>query len=170
MRKIIFAILVIFMVCNGVVAQSLGKMTLGCKRADIPLSLPRGFNICKTNTNNQLIYTTNKGDEHISFYLENNIVYKIVMHKFVDDTSNANKLNSKLEELLMNLYGAWGEPSYVGENVYWNFPSSKCTFSYVVSTQTLELDPLRFSGTSGLTTFYKCYADIKLEKIKNLFE
>lgn len=159
------------MTCNGAFAQSLGKMTLGCKRIDIPLSLPSGFNINTTNTDNELTYTTKKGDERVSFYLENKIVYKIIMHKFVVYTTNANEVTSKLEELVMNLYETWGEPSYVGENIYWNFPTSKATFSYTVSTSTAEMDPLRYSGTSGLTTFYRCYVDIKLEKrTSNLFE
>lgn len=161
--------MICYMTCNGVFAQSLGKMTLGCHRYDIPTSLPSGFNICKTNTDSQLTYTTSKGNEYVSFYLENKIVYKIIMHKFVEYTSNANEITSKLEELLMNLYETWGEPSYVGENIYWNFPTSKATFSYSVSTSQLP-DPLRYSGHSSVTT-YNCYADIKLEKrSSNLFE
>ena len=171
MKKVLFLVLVSLLFCNSVFAQSLGKMTLGCKRTDIPFCLPSDFKICKTNTDNLLTYTTSKGDEQVSFYLENKIVYKIIMHKFVDYSSNANKITSKLEELLMNLYETWGEPSYVGENIYWNFPTAKATFSYTVSTSTVEMDPLRYSGTSGLTTFYRCYADIKLEKrSSNLFE
>lgn len=92
------------------------------------------------------------------------------MHKFVGFGSDANNIKNKLEELVMNLYEMWGEPSYIGENIYWNFSASKAIFSYTVSTSTLELDPLRMSGTPGLTTFYKCYADIKLEKKANFFE
>lgn len=169
MKKILF-ILTCFMVCNGVFAQSLGKMTLGCNRTEIPQSLPRSFDVCRSNAPNKLTYTTSKGDEYVTFYLINNIVNKIEMHKFVGYGSDANKIKSKLEELVMNLYEMWGEPSYIGENIYWNFSASKVTFSYTVSTSTLELDPLRMSGTSGLTTFYNCYADIKLEKKANFFE
>ena len=170
MKKFLFLMLISFLACSGAYAQSLGKMTLGCKRYDIPLSLPSGFNVNKTNIDNQLTYTTSKGDEYVSFYLENNIVYKITMHKFVEYTTNADKVNSKLEELIMNLYETWGEPSYVGENIYWNFSGSKATFSYTVSTSTVDNDPLNLYG-SGLTTYYKCYADIKLEKrTSNLFE
>lgn len=170
MKKFLILMLTCFLACNCAYAQSLGKMTLGCKRYDIPLSLPSGFNVNTTNTDNQLTYTTSRGDEYVSFYLENKIVYKIIMHKFVEYTTNANEITSKLEELLMNLYETWGEPSYVGENIYWNFPSSKATFSYTVSTSTADMDPLRYSGSSRLTTFYRCYADIKLEKRTNLFE
>lgn len=70
----------------------------------------------------------------------------------------------------MNLYETWGEPSYVGENIYWYFYGSKATFNYTVSTSTVDMDPLNLYG-SGITTYYKCYADIKLEKrTSNLFE
>lgn len=169
MKKFIL-ILICSVICSGTFAQSLGRMTLGCTRADISSSLPNGFNICKTNTSNQLTYSTSKGDEYVSFYLNDNIVYKIVMHKYVYFSSNANDIESKLEELFMNLYEMWGEPSYTGENIYWNFPTSKATFSYTVSSKQTEMDPLRLSGTSGLTTFYTCYADIKLEKRTSLFE
>lgn len=170
--KRFFLLFICCVICNGIFAQSLGKMTLGCKRADIPLSLPRGYNVCKTSTDNQLTYATDKGDEYVSFYLKDGIVCKITMHKFVEYTTNADELKSKLEELIMNLYETWGEPSHVGENIYWNFSNSKATFSYTVSTSTVDMDPLRYSGTSGYTTFYKCYADIKLEKRTNtsLFE
>lgn len=170
--KRFFLLFICCVICNGIFAQSLGKMTLGCKRTDIPFSLPRGYNVCKTSTDNQLTYATDKGDEYVSFYLKDGIVYKITMHKFVEYATNADELKSKLEELIMNLYETWGEPSHVGENIYWNFPSSKATFSYIVSTSTGDMDPLRLSGTSGRTTFYKCYADIKLEKRTNtsLFE
>lgn len=170
MKKFLFLILICFMTCNGVLAQSLGKMTLGCKRTDIPLSLPSDIRICKTSTSNQLTYTSSKGDEYVSFYLNDNIVYKIEMHKFIGFGSDANKIKSKLEEVVMSLYETWGEPSYVGENFYWKFPTSKGTFSYTVSTSQTDLDPLKFSGSSALTTFYTCYADIKLEKKTNLFE
>ena len=170
MKKFLFLMLISFLACSGSYAQSLGKMTLGCHRYDIPTSLPTGFKICKIHTDNQLTYATSKGDENVSFYLENNIVYKITMHKFVEYTTNADEVNSKLEELIMNLYETLGEPSYVGENIYWNFSGSKATFSYTVSTSTADMDPLNLYG-SGLTTYYKCYADIKLEKrTSNLFE
>ncbi|MBR5241312.1 MAG: hypothetical protein IKW05_05190 [Muribaculaceae bacterium] len=169
MRKFLF-IIACYMVCNGMFAQSLGKMTLGCNRSEISQSLPSGFNICKTNTNTQVKYTTSKGNEYVTFYLTNNIVNRIEMHKFVAFGSDANHIKSKLEELVMNLYEMWGEASYVGENFYWQFPASKGTFSYTVTTEQTDLDPLRLSGTSGLTTFYTCYADIKLEKKTNLFE
>lgn len=170
MKKFLFLILICYMTCNGVFAQSLGKMTLGCKRTDIPLSLPRDFRICKTSTSNQLTYTTSKGNEYVSFYLNDNIVYKIEMHKFIGFGSDANKIKSKLEEVVMSLYETWGEPSYIGENFYWKFPTSKGIFSYSVTTSQTDLDPLKFSGSSALTTFYECYADIKLEKKTNLFE
>jgi hypothetical protein len=145
-------------------------MTLGCKRTDIPLSLPSNIRICKTSTNNQLTYTSSKGDEYVSFYLNDNIVYKIEMHKFVEFGSDANRVKSKLEELMMNLYEMWGEPSHIGENIYWQFPASKATVSYTVSTSQAEMDPLRLSGSSAITTFYRCYADIVLERRANLFE
>lgn len=170
MKKFLFLMLISFLACSGAYAQSLGKMTLGCKRYDIPLSLPSGFNVNTTNTEKQLTYTTKQGNENVSFHLENGIVHKITMHKFVGHTTNANEITSRLEELLMNLYETWGEPSYVGENIYWNFSGSKATFSYTVSTSTVDMDPLNLYG-SGLTTYYECYADIKLEKrTSNLFE
>ena len=155
---------------NGIFAQSLGKLTLGSKRSDVIYRLPKGFHVCKTRTDNQLTYATDKGDEYVSIYFKDGIVQKISMHKFVEYTTDENELKSKLEELIMNLYETWGEPSYVGENIYWNFPGSKATFSYTVSTSTTDMDPLRYSGSSRLTTFYRCYADIKLEKKTNLFE
>lgn len=170
MKKFLFLILICFTTYNVVFAQSLGKMTLGCKRYDIPFSLPSVFNVNTTNTEKQLTYTTKHGNENVSFHLENGIVHKITMHVFVGHTTNANEITSRLEEILMNLYETWGEPSYVGENVYWYFPGSKATFSYTVSTYTVDNDPLNLYG-SGLTTYYKCYADIKLEKrTSNLFE
>lgn len=168
MKKFLFLILICYMTCNGVFAQSLGKMTLGCKRTDIPLSLPSGFNICKTNTSNQLTYTTNNTNEYVSFYLKDNIVDKIVMNKFIAVELNTNNLKSKLEEVIINLYDTWGEPSYVGENIYWKFPTSKATFSYTISTDQLA-DPLGFSGGTSVTR-YKCYAEIKLERTASLFE
>ena len=170
MKKILFLILICFITSNGIFAQSLGKMTLGCKRTDIPLSLPRDFRTCKTSTSNQLTSTTSKGDEYVKFYLNDDIVYKIEMHKFIGFGSDANKIKGNLEEVVMNLYETWGEPSYVGENFYWKFPTSKGTFSYTVSTSQTDMDPLKFSGSSVLTTFYECYADIKLEKTTSLFE
>ena len=165
MRKIIFAIFIIFMVCNGVCAQSLGKMTLGCKRADIPLSLPRDFNICKTNTNNQLKYVNSKDEnEYISFYLNNNIVYKIVMHKNLGLTFSSQDIKSKVEDIYVSLCDTWGEPTFVGENIYWQFPTSKGTFSYTVTTD-------QFYGRYGnIESQYIGNVDIKLEMRSHLFE
>ena len=169
MKKFLYFILLCLISCNGAFAQSLGKMTLGCSRIDVVLSLPKGFNICKTNTSNQLTYTTSNGDEYVSFYLNNNnIVYKIVMHKFVGNERNTDNIKSRLEELMMNLCENWGKPSYIGENIYWQFPASKATLIYTISTSYIA-DPLRFSGTSGITS-YICYADIKLEKRTSMFE
>lgn len=168
MKKFLFFILICYMPCNGIFAQSLGKMTLGCKRADIPASLPSGFNICKTNTNNQLTYATNNTNEYVSFYLKDNIVDKIVMNKFIADELNVNNIKSKLEEVILNLYETWGEPSYVGENIYWRFPTSKATFSYTISTDQLA-DPLGFSGSTSVTR-YISYVEIKLEKTSSFFE
>lgn len=171
MKKLLFLILICFLTSNGVFAQSLGKMTLGCKRADIPISLPSGFDICKINTSNHLKYTTNKGDEYVSIYLDDNIVYKIEMHKRVCYDASEDKFLSLLEEIVMQLYESWGEPYYVGENIYWQFQTSKATFSYTVYTSQSDLDPARFYGSAPyLVTFYQCYADIKLEKKTNLFE
>lgn len=169
MKKILF-ILVCHLVCNGIFAQSLGKMTLGCSRADIQQTLPKSFRVCKANTPNKVTYATNEGDEYVSFYLDNNLVNKIEMHKFVEFGSDANRVKSKLEELMLNLYEMWGEPSYIGENIYWQFPASKATVSYTVSTSQAEMDPLRMSGSSAITTFYRCYADIVLERKANFFE
>ena len=163
MKKVIL-ILICCVVCGGTIAQSLGRMTLGCTRADIPSSLPNGFNICKTNTSNQLTYSTSSdGSEYVSFYLRDNIVYKIVMHKFLGMATSNNEVNSKLEAIFMDLCETWGEPSYVGDNIYWNFSTSKATFSYTVSKS-------QFQGLYGLETYYTCYADIKLEKRSSLFE
>lgn len=163
MKKILF-ILTCFMVCNGVFAQSLGKMTLGCNRTEIPQSLPKGFNICKTNTSNQLTYINSKdGSEFVSFYLNDNIVYKIVMHKFVGIGFSTQEIKSKIEDVFVNLCETWGEPSYVGENIYWQFPTSKATFSYTVAENS-------WYGPHGIETDYTCYIDIKLEKRTNLFE
>ncbi len=169
MKKILF-LLACFMVCNGVFAQSLGKMTLGCNGTEVPQSLPKDFNICKTITSDQLTYTTNDVNEYVTFYLTNNIVNKIEMRKFVGCGTDTNYIESQLEELVMNLYEMWGEPSYIGENVYWNFPASKATFSYTVHTDIIDSDPFRLYGTYGIVTIYKCYAKIKLEKKANLFE
>lgn len=168
MKKVLFIILIFLTTYNGVFAQSLGKMTLGCKRYDIPLSLPSGFNVNTTNTENQLTYTTKQGNENVSFYLENGVVHKITMHKFIDSGMDINRIKSKLEEVILSLYEAWGEPSYIGENIYWQFPTSKATLTYNVSTLQLD-DPLRYSGHSSVTT-YRCYMDIKLEKRTNIFE
>lgn len=168
MKKVLLVIMICYMTCNGVFAQSLGKMTLGCKRTDIPISLPSGFNICKTNTDNQLTYTTKQGNENVSFYLENGIVHRITMHKFIDSGLNLNNIKSKLEEVILSLYETWGEPSYIGENIYWQFPTSRATLTYDVTTSQLA-DPLRYSGQSYVTT-YHCYMDIKLEKRTNIFE
>lgn len=170
MRKIFIIISLCCLVCNGLHAQSLGKMTLGCKRSEIPYNLPTGFSVCKNNSPSQLTYATSKGDEFVSFYLKDYVVYKIEMHKYVGYGSDPNLITSKLEEIIMELYDSWGEPSYVGENIYWQFPGSKATFSYTVSTSQAVMDPLRYSGSYAVTTFYKCYADIKLEKKGNLFE
>ncbi len=164
MKKFIFFVLICYMTSNSVFAQSLGRMTLGCTRADIQSSLPKGFNICKTSTSNQLTYSTsNDGSEYVSFYLKDNIVYKIVMHKFMGMATTNKEVDSKLEDVFMNLCESWGEPSYVGENIYWNFSTSKATFSYTVSKS-------QFQGLYGLETYYTCYADIKLEKRTSLFE
>lgn len=168
MKKFLLFILSCFMAYNGAFAQSLGKMTLGCHRYDIPTSLPSGFKICKTSTENLLTYTTSNGDEYVSFYLENGIVYKITMHKFIGKGSDTNGIKSKLEDTIISLYDSWGEPSYIGENIYWHFPSSKATVTYDITSTTLA-DPLRFSGYSSVTTYY-CYMDIRLEKRTNLFE
>lgn len=163
MRKLLF-ILVCYMVCNGVFAQSLGKMTLGCNRSEVAKSLPSGFNICKTNTSNQLTYFKSKdGSEYVSFYLSDNIVYKIVMHKFIGLGASTQQMKSKIEDVFISLCDTWGEPSYIGENIYWQFPASKATFSYNVTSS-------QFHGLYGLETQYSCYVDIKLEKRTNLFE
>ena len=169
MRKLLLFILIGFIACNIATAQSLGRMTLGCKRTDIPLSLPKGFNVCKTNTSNQLTYTTDKGNEHVSFYLNNGIVYKIEMHKFIGSGYNPNNFKGGLEEIIMNLYEIWGEPSYIGENIYWQFSTSKATFSHKISSFNMQMrDP--HTG-APVPTYYTCYADIKLEKrTSNLFE
>lgn len=143
-------------------------MTLGCKRYDIPLSLPSGFKICKINTDNQLTYTTSKGNEYVSFYLENGIVHRIIMHKFIGSGSDTNGIKSKLEDTIISLYDSWGKPTYIGENIYWHFPASKATITYDITTSTLN-DPLRMSGYSSVTYYY-CYMDIKLEVKANLFE
>lgn len=160
--------LISFIACSGAYAQSLGKMTLGCKRYDIPLSLPSGFNVNTINTENQLTYTTKQGNENVSFYLENGIVHRITMHKYIDSGLDLNSIKSKLEEVILSLYETWGEPSYIGENIYWQFPSSRATLTYDVSTSQLA-DPLRYSGHSSVTR-YCCYMDIKLEKRTNIFE
>ena len=76
MKKILF-ILVCLLACNGIFAQSLGKMTLGCSRADIPQTLPKDFRVCKANAPSKVTYATNKGDEYVSFYLNNDFVVKI---------------------------------------------------------------------------------------------
>ena len=169
MKKILF-ILVCLLACNGIFAQSLGKMTLGCSRADIPQTLPKDFRVCKANAPSKVTYATNKGDEYVSFYLNNDFVVKIEMHRFVEFGSDANRVKSKLEELMLNLYEMWGEPSHIGENIYWQFPASKATVSYTVSTSQAVMDPLRMSGSSAITTFYRCYADIVLERKANFFE
>lgn len=164
--KLLFFILVTLISCNSVFAQSLGKMKLGCKRSEVTFSLPKGYNICKTNTNNQLTYTTSQGNEYVSFYFDNNIVYKIIMHKYIGGGRDTNEIKSKLEELIMSLYETWGEPTYIGENVYWQYPTAKITFSYNISTlYTPSLSPYE----PDITTYF-CYADIKLEKRHNLFE
>ena len=95
MKKFLFLMLISFLACSGAYAQSLGKMTLGCKRYDIPLSLPSGFNVNTTNTENQLTYTTKQGNENVSFYLENGVVHKITMHKFIDSGRDINRIKSK---------------------------------------------------------------------------
>ena len=159
--KLLFFILVTLISCNSVFAQSLGKMTLGCKRADIPLSLPKGFNVCKTNTSNQLTYG-NSGYDYVSFYLNDNIVTKIEMHRFLLGF-NTTHIESQLEEIFISLCETWGEPSYVGENIYWYFPTSKATFSHTVTTE-------QFYGPHGIETQYNGYITIKLEKRTNLFE
>ena len=82
-KKFLF-ILFCLLTCNGIFAQSLGKMTLGCSRADIQQTLPKSFRVCKANTPNKVTYATNEGDEYVSFYLDNNLVNKIEMHKFVE--------------------------------------------------------------------------------------
>lgn len=172
MKKVL--ILICFcLIYNVATAQSLGKMTLGCKRTEIPLSLPKGFHKCTKSTNTQLTYSTENGDEYVSFNLNNSIVDKIEMHKFVGLSSDVNEIKSKLEELLFNLYEMWGEPSYVGENIYWQFQGSKATFSYTVSSYQVQLPSSTFiwDNSTYLATNYKCYADIKLEKkSSNLFE
>ena len=170
MKKFLYFILLCLISCNDAFAQSLGKMRLGCSRIDVVMNLPKGFNICKTNTNNQLTYATSEGDEYVSFYLTNGIVYKILMHKSIERGFDSSSVKSKLEDTIISLCDSWGKPSYVGENIYWNFPSSKATFSYTISSTQMEMDPLRFSGSSVIKTFYKCYADIKLEKRTSMFE
>lgn len=164
MKKVLLVIMICYMTCNGVFAQSLGKMTLGCKKTDIPLSLPSGFNICKTNTSNQLTYVKRKdGSEYVSFYLSDNIVYKIVMHKFIGMGASTQQMKSKIEDVFISLCDMWGEPSYIGENIYWQFPASKATFSYNVTSD-------QFYGLYGIETVYSCDVDIKLEKRTNIFE
>ena len=167
--KRFFLLFICCVICNGIFAQSLGKMTLGCKRSDIPFSLPNGYNVCKTSTDNQLTYTTAQGNEYVSFYLNNGIVHTIIMHKHIGNGSDTNGFKSKLEDTILSLYELWGEPSYIGENIYWHFPTSKATITYEVTSSTMP-DPLMFSGYSYVTT-YHCYMDIKLEKrTRNIFE
>ena len=166
MKKFIFFVLICYMTCNSALAQSLGKMTLGCTKAEIQSSLPSGFNFCKTNTSSQVTYsTTNDGSgysEYVSFYLKDNIVYKILMHKW-GLAFNEHSVNSRLEDVFVSLCETWGEPSYVGENIYWNFSTSKATFSYTVSKE-------QFYGVHGIETQYIYHIDIKLEKRTSLFE
>lgn len=172
MRNFFLLISFIVLACNGLYAQSLGKMSLGCNRRDIPLTLPNGYNRCTTNTNSELTYTTADGNSNVSFHLSDNVVCKIVMHKFVDDYGEIDRIKSKVEELFIELYDMWGEPSYIGENVYWQFEGAKATFTYTIATYQMQVpvNPSDLFSATYLKTFYRCYADIKLEKKSSSFE
>lgn len=170
MKKYMFLICISIFSLLNVHAQSLEGLILGCDRMNVVLNLPKVYNKNIINTNEQLTYSDG-GFNFIYLSFKDNRLYRIA--KTVEISSrDVNFLKNRLEEILIEQVEEWGEPSYIGENVYWKFPYAKSEFSYNITRHEVEdlLNNDLLTGYTPTYTKYNCGIHIELEFTADSFD
>ena len=177
MRKLCVAIFCCWVGLINGNAQSLEGLTLGCKRSVAIFNLPQYFNkntVCSTDQVTYINESVSTND-YISLKFKEDQLCKVSIHKCLSSSLVENgigRIERALEKQYMLLIDNWGEPSYVGQNVYWKFPYAKASFSYDIGIREepkySEFDP--WTGTTPTIKVYLCYVDIELEFTADSFE
>ena len=93
-------------------------------------NLPDRFSKNTHNTNEYLQYINpNEPNEYMAIYFRDDRICKISINELISIGRDVSYAKKRLEERLIELYEEWGEPSHIGENVYWTFPYAKAEFS-----------------------------------------
>ena len=174
MKKYLFLIYISILVCYNGHAQSLRGISLGDNRMMGVLNLPDKFSKNTHQTDNYLQYVNpNEPNEYLAIYLKDDRICKISINDVIYIGSDVNYAKRRLEERLIELYEDWGEPSYIGENVYWTFPYAKAEFSYNIITRKVDdianYDPFYHSYIPKYTQ-YKCQVRVELEFTADSFD
>ena len=174
MKKYLFLIYISILVCYNGHAQSLRGISLGDNRMMGVLNLPDKFSKNTHQTDNYLQYVNpNEPNEYLAIYLKDDRICKISINDVIYIGSDVNNAKRRLEERLIELYEDWGEPSHIGENVYWTFPYAKAGFSYNIITRKVDdianYDPFYHSYIPKCTQ-YKCQVRVELEFTADSFD